>query len=126
MAENLHSYVVALNFAVPGILIVGAYVAPDAASAGAIAALEAAQKMRELDAIPPLINCLVVEESVEHLRHRLRIIEGGKPGGDVVSLVQQRDPDLVAAEILLHPAGHEYLQQRSEAMRAQHEPDPAA
>ncbi len=87
MDKNLHSYCVVLNFATPGILIVGSYIAPDAASAGALAALEAAKKMRVLDELPPLINCLVVEESVEDLRYRLRLIEGGKPAGDVVSLV---------------------------------------
>ena len=87
MAENLHSYCVVLNFASAGILSVGAYIAPDTAGAGALAALEAAKKMRGLDELPPLTNCLVVEESVEDLRYRLRLIEGGKPAGDVVSLV---------------------------------------
>ena len=68
MAESLHSYIVCLNFAPPGILLVGAYIAPDAAGASALAALEAAHKMREMDPPPPLVNCLVTEESVEHLR----------------------------------------------------------
>ena len=91
MTENLHSYIVCLNFAAPGILIVGCYIAPDEASAAALATLEAAKKMQGLDPLPPLMNCMVSEESAENLRHRLRIIEGGKPGGEVVSLVP-RDP----------------------------------
>jgi len=111
MTENLHSYIVCLNFAAPGILIVGCYIAPDEASAAALATLEAAKKMQRLDEIPPLMNCIVSEESAESLRHRLRIIEGGKPGGEVVSLVRSieegvdkiRESDRELARILDPP-----------------------
>jgi len=80
----LKSYVVVLNFAQPGPLTVGAFIAPDAASAAALSALDIARQIG--GEIPPLVNCLVVEETAEHLRSRLRAIEG-KPAGEIVSMV---------------------------------------
>jgi hypothetical protein len=72
-------------------LRLGSYIAPDEASAAALCAIDAAHTMRHIDPYPPLSNCLVVEETAEMLRHRLRAIEG-KPAGDVVSLVPKDDP----------------------------------
>lgn len=86
---DLNSYIVVLNFAPPGILIVSAQIARDEASAVALAAVEAMQKMRHLEAPPTLMNCLVAEETVESLRHRLRAIDGRGSGG-VVSLVREQ------------------------------------
>ena len=88
---NLHSYIVVLNFAPPGILIVSAQIAPDEAGAAALATVEAMQKMRHLEAPPTLMNCLVAEETVESLRHRMRAIDGRGAGG-VVSLVRESMP----------------------------------
>jgi hypothetical protein len=88
MTEKLRSFVVVMNFAPPGVLRLGSYIAPDEVSAAALCAIDAAHTMRHIDPYPPLSNCLVVEETAEMLRHRLRAIEG-KPAGDVVSLVPQ-------------------------------------
>ncbi len=83
---DLHSYVVCLHFGPPGpLLTVGAYVAPDQASAAALATHSI---MREHGAMGALLSCLVVEESIESLRQRLHAIEK-KPEGEVVSLVPQ-------------------------------------
>ena len=76
MTEKLRSFVVVMNFAPPGVLRLGSYIAPDEASAAALCAIDAAHTMRHIDPYPPLSNCLVVEETVEMLRHRLRAIEG--------------------------------------------------
>ena len=80
---ELHSYIVVLSFADPGPLTVGSWLAPDPASA---AALATAKAVREHAIEAPLQTCLVVEETAEMLRYRLRMIEGGK-AGEVVSLV---------------------------------------
>jgi hypothetical protein len=87
MTEKLRSFVVVMNFAPPGVLRLGSYIAPDEASAAALCAIDAAHTMRHIDPYPPLSNCLVVEETAEMLRHRLRAIEG-KPAGDFISLVR--------------------------------------
>ncbi len=102
MTEALRSYIVVLNYAPPGILSLGAYIAPDAASAAGLAAMEAAQKMRHLDPFPPLVNCLVVEEAAENLRHRLHAIEG-KPAGEVVSLVRETPPIAPNPDATVYP-----------------------
>ncbi len=83
-APKPRSFIVVLNFAPPGPLTVGSWIAPDEAFAAALAAISAA---RQFPGEWPLVNCLVLEESAEMLRTRLRAIEG-KPVGDVVSLVQ--------------------------------------
>lgn len=117
MTEKLRSFVVVMNFAPPGVLRLGSYIAPDEVSAAALCAIDAAHTMRHIDPYPPLSNCLVVEETAEMLRHRLRAIEG-KPAGDVVSLVPARDADTVAAEILSNPGGQDYLNKRAAEIRA--------
>ncbi len=99
-APKLRSFIVVLNFAPPGPLIVGAWIAADEAGAAALAAISAA---RQIPGDWPLVNCLVLEESAEMLRTRLRAIEG-KPVGDVVSLVQPEPPQSQrAAELLREP-----------------------
>jgi hypothetical protein len=40
------------------------------------------------------VNCLVVEDTAAAMRHRLRVIEGGKPAGEIVSLVQPEKPKI--------------------------------
>ncbi len=94
------SFIVVLNFAPPGPLTVGAWIAPDEAFAAALAAVSAA---RQIPGEWPLVNCMVIEESAENLRARLRAIEG-KPAGDVVSLVQPEPPQSQrGAELLREP-----------------------
>ena len=81
---DLHSFVVVLHFGPPGpLLTCGAYLAPDQASAAALATAS----IKDANQTGPLLSCLVVEESAENLRARLHVIEGKKPG-EVVSLVQ--------------------------------------
>jgi len=87
---DLHSFVVVLHFGTPGpLLTCGAYLAPDQASAAALATAS----IKDQNETGPLLSCLVVEESAENLRARLHVIEG-KPAGDVVQLV--RDVGTVA------------------------------
>ncbi len=98
-APKPRSFIVVLNFAPPGPLTVGSWIAPDEAFAAALAAISAARQFPGRF----LVNCLVVEESAEMLRTRLRAIEG-KPVGDVVSLVQPEPPQSQrAAELLREP-----------------------
>ena len=81
---DLHSFVVVLHFGPPGpLLTCGAYLAPDQASAAALATAS----IKDQNETGPLLSCLVVEESAENLRARLHVIEGKKPG-EVVSLVR--------------------------------------
>jgi hypothetical protein len=81
---SLHAYVVVLSFELPGPLHVNSILAPDAASASALAML---MLMRNAPTDAPLLGCLCVEQPVEQLRHLLRAVETGKPQGEVVSLV---------------------------------------
>jgi len=100
---DLHSFVVVLHFGPPGpLLTCGAYLAPDQASAAALATAS----IKDQNETGPLLSCLVVEESAENLRARLHVIEGKKPG-EVVSLVGK------APKSVLEGAEIDYINQRA-------------
>lgn len=87
---QMKSFVVVLNFAAPGPLTGGSWVAPDEVSAVALATVSIMQQNKVEE---KLQGVLVVEETAEMLRARLHAIEG-KPPGEVVSLVQPEPREL--------------------------------
>jgi hypothetical protein len=123
--DKLHSFIVVLGFAPPGpSLTVDSWIAPDAAAAAALSALNVAQQsFKEID-ITPLVSCLVIEETAENLRIRLRAIEE-TPAGEVVSLISlvpkeaqqaqqaQMSPEALAANAIQGLAGQMPQQQSS-------------
>lgn len=88
---TLKAHIVVLSFEPPGPVHVNTWLAPDAASAAALATVHF---MRTSGTEANLMACLTVEMPAEQLRHLLRAVEGKLPdsgNAEVLSLVSNKE-----------------------------------
>ena len=92
------AFAVALVFG-SGPIHLNAIVAPDAVAAGAIAGVNAGRQFPGSQ----LTGSAAIPLSAEWLRQALRMVEGGRPGGEIVSLVSDNPRPAQPPPCARHP-----------------------